>query len=88
MIKHNINFNGYDLQNDEHVYYEALNNLAKYNFVGIRRKDPSDKIDFAGKIYAFEHYYNEGKDLYLHCNNVRMHKSFQQNLFYQMDLFF
>lgn len=58
-----VSFVGYDLQKDEHVYYEALNNLAKYKFIGIRRKYPSDKLDFAGKVYAFEHYYNEGKDV-------------------------
>lgn len=56
-------YDGYDLQKDELVYYEVLNKLKEHNFVGIRRKDPSDKLDFAGKVYAFEHYYNEGKDV-------------------------
>ncbi|UNP84976.1 hypothetical protein MNZ23_06880 [Staphylococcus equorum] len=56
-------YDGYDLQNDEVVYYEVLNNLTEHKFVGIKRKDPSDEMDFGGKIYAFEQYRNEGKDI-------------------------
>ncbi|WP_301420237.1 hypothetical protein [Mammaliicoccus lentus] len=56
-------YSGYDLQREQVVYYEALNNLNEYNFIGIRRKHPSDELEFAGKKFAFEHYYNEGKDV-------------------------
>lgn len=55
-------YDGYDLQNDEVVYYEVLNNLIEHNFVGIRRSDASDEMEFSGKIYAFKKYRNERKD--------------------------
>lgn len=56
-------YDGYDLQNDEVVYYEVLNKLTEHKFVGIRRSDASDEMEFSGKIYAFEKYRNEGKDI-------------------------
>lgn len=58
-----VSFDGYDLQKDEHVYYQALNNLKAYPFVGIKRKDNNDRIEFAGKLYAFKNHHNGGKNI-------------------------
>lgn len=56
-------YTGYNLQQKEDVYYRVLNNLKTYPFVGIKRKDNSDRLEFAGKVYAFKNYYNDGEDI-------------------------
>lgn len=56
-------YTGYDLQRDEDLYFEVLNNLKTYHFVGIKRKDNNDRLEFAGKVYAYKNYHNGGKDI-------------------------
>ncbi|WP_210129015.1 MULTISPECIES: hypothetical protein [unclassified Staphylococcus] len=49
-------YTGYNLQNDEDSYYQAMNNLTEYPFIGIKRHDNSDELDFAGKKYVFSNH--------------------------------
>lgn len=54
-------YTGYNLQQKEDVYYRVLNNLRTYPFVGIKREYNSDRLEFAGKVYAFKNYHNDGE---------------------------
>lgn len=57
-----LTYRGYDLQNNQEVYYDVLNNLQNYPFIGIKRADSSDEMDFAGKKYAYKHYHSSTKN--------------------------
>ncbi|MBE7354948.1 hypothetical protein INS17_00190 [Staphylococcus haemolyticus] len=48
---------GYEIQRKEMAYYNALNGLAEYNFIGIKREDTNNDLQFLEKPYVYEHYY-------------------------------
>lgn len=56
-------YTGYSLQKDKDVYYRALNDLATHAFIGIKRNDNDNRLDYAGKAYAFKNYYPEQNDI-------------------------
>lgn len=58
-----LEYTAYSLQKDPLNYYGALNALVDYNFIGIKRNDNADEIEFAGKEYAFKNYHNGGKNI-------------------------
>lgn len=49
----------YSMVQDRNKYYNALNNLARYNYVGIKKEytDHESAIEYAGKEYVYVHYY-------------------------------
>lgn len=53
-----LEYTMYSLQREQLNYIGALNALAQFKFIGIKRHDSADELEFAGKKYVYEHYYN------------------------------
>jgi hypothetical protein len=64
-----ITHSGYSWQRD--FYYELLNNLSKYKFIGVNRKDPNDELKYRNYSYAFKNSHFEGnRPLLLQTNCI------------------
>ena len=70
-------FTIYDLQRNEMSYYNAINCLAKYNFVGVEREYTNDEseLEIAGKKYVYANYYKSIDKTELHSEVVHLQTS-------------
>lgn len=64
-----VTYSAYDFDREKYNYYNAMNDLSKYPFVGIERKDNSDELVFANKSYAYNNYHKNA-DITLEANEV------------------
>lgn len=64
VLPHRENFyEGYDLQKNKKDYFDAMNCLIKYNFIGIIRDDNDNSLTFGGHDFVYKTYHQEIKKI-------------------------
>lgn len=62
-------YGGYSWQRD--YYNDLMNNLCKFNFIGISRKDDNDELKYRGHSFAFRNkHFNKNETLILMTNCI------------------
>lgn len=64
-----IEHSGYSWEKD--YYYELLNALSTYNFIGIKRNDNKDVLDYRDHSFAFRNeQFRKNETLYLNTSTI------------------
>lgn len=64
-----ITQSGYSWRNNH--YNELLNNLTKYNFIGVKRHDNKDTLEYRNHSYAYKNtHFEDNEPLILRTNCI------------------
>lgn len=64
-----VSYSGYSWRND--FYNDLMNNLCKFNFIGITRKSPSDILEYREHSFAFQNQnFTKNETLILRTNCI------------------